>query len=50
MLRAGAVSYLAKGRLGELPDMVARCAGGEVVLAVPSGAEALKQLMRTAAS
>jgi DNA-binding NarL/FixJ family response regulator len=48
MLRAGAVSYLGKGRLGELPDMVARCAVGEVVLAVPSGAEALKQLMRHA--
>lgn len=45
MLRAGAVSYFSKGRLGSLPDMVARCVGGEVVLAVPSGSEALQQLM-----
>jgi two-component system nitrate/nitrite response regulator NarL len=47
MLRAGAVGYLAKGRLAALPDLVARCAAGEVVLAVPSGAEALRQVMRT---
>lgn len=45
MLRAGAVGYLAKGRLAALPDLVARCAAGEVVLAVTSGAEALRQLM-----
>jgi two-component system nitrate/nitrite response regulator NarL len=45
MLRAGAVGYLAKGRLAALPDLVARCAAGEVVLAVTSGAEALRQVM-----
>ena len=44
LLRAGAVGYLAKGRLSALPDMVARCAAGEVVLAVPSAAEALRRL------
>lgn len=45
-LRAGARGYLAKGRLGShLPDLVARCAYGEVVLAVPTGAEALRQLL-----
>jgi two-component system nitrate/nitrite response regulator NarL len=49
MLRAGAVGYLAKGRLAALPDLVARCAAGEVVLAVTSGAEALRQLMGAAA-
>jgi two-component system nitrate/nitrite response regulator NarL len=46
MLRSGAVGYLAKGRLSGLPDLVARCANGEVVLAVPSAAEALRQLLR----
>jgi len=46
MLRAGAVGYLAKGRLAALPDLVARCAEGEVVLAVPGAAEALRQLTR----
>jgi DNA-binding NarL/FixJ family response regulator len=49
MLRAGAVGYLAKGSLGTLPDLVARCVGGEVVLAVPSAAHALRQLVRSAA-
>src|SRR5207342_127456 len=44
MLRAGAVGYLAKGRLAALPDLVARCADGEVMLAVPGAAEALRQL------
>ncbi len=43
MLREGAVGYLVKGRLGsDLPDLIARCAMGEVVLAVPTAAEALK--------
>ena len=46
MLRAGAVGYLAKGRLSRLPDLVARCAGGEVVLAVPSATEALRRVVR----
>lgn len=46
VLRAGARGYLAKGRLGpHLPDLVARCVYGEVVLAVPTGAEALRQLL-----
>ena len=46
MLQAGAVGYLAKGRLGTLPDLVARCAYGEVVLAVPSANEALRRVVR----
>ena len=46
MLRSGAVGYFAKGRLSTLPDLLARCADGEVVLAVPSAAEALRQLLR----
>ncbi|MFC4785697.1 response regulator [Nocardioides sp. MAHUQ-72] len=47
MLRAGAVGYLAKGRLGaQLPDLVARAAGGEVVLAVPGAVEALRQMLQ----
>jgi two-component system nitrate/nitrite response regulator NarL len=50
MLRAGAVGYLAKGSLGTLPELVARCAAGEVVLAVPSAADALRQLVRTSQS
>ena len=45
MLRAGVSGYLAKGRLGALPDLLARCADGEVVLAVPSGADALRQVL-----
>ncbi len=46
MLRAGARGYLTKGRLGAcLPDLVARCAYGEVVLATPTGAEVLRQLL-----
>jgi DNA-binding NarL/FixJ family response regulator len=45
MVRAGATGYLAKGQLGgSLPDLVHRCASGQVVLAVPSGARALRQL------
>lgn len=46
MVRAGARGYLLKGNLGSsLPDLVARCVAGEVVLAVPTGAEALRQIM-----
>ena len=45
VLRAGAVGYLTKGRLGALPDLVVRCVEGEVVLAVTSAAEALQRLM-----
>jgi DNA-binding NarL/FixJ family response regulator len=45
VLLAGAVGYLVKGRVGaQLPDLLARCAAGEVVLAVPTGAEVLRQL------
>jgi DNA-binding NarL/FixJ family response regulator len=48
MLRAGATGYLAKGRLGgSLPDLVARCAGGEVLLAVPTAGVALRRLLGT---
>lgn len=47
MLREGVAGYLVKGRIGaDLPDLLARCAAGEVVLAAPSGAEALRQLSR----
>lgn len=46
MVRAGAVGYLAKGRIGEtLPEVLARCAAGEVVLATGSGAGALRLLL-----
>lgn len=46
MVRAGVVGYLAKGRIGEhLPEVLARCAAGEVVLATGSGAGALRLLM-----
>jgi DNA-binding NarL/FixJ family response regulator len=46
MLREGAGAYLVKGRVGaELPDLLVRSVAGEVVLAVPSGAEALKHLV-----
>jgi len=46
VLHAGARGYLVKGRIGgSLPDLVARCAQGEVVLATPTGAEVLRQLI-----
>ena len=45
MVRAGVNGYLAKGRLdAELPEIVARCVAGEVVLAVPSASQALRRL------
>lgn len=45
MLRAGAMGYLMKGRVGnDLPDLLARCVAGDVVLAVPGAAEAMRQL------
>lgn len=47
MLRAGVTGYLAKGRLGTLPDLLARCGSGEVVLAVPGAADALRQVVHT---
>jgi DNA-binding NarL/FixJ family response regulator len=46
LLRAGAVGFLVKGNIGaDLPDLLARAGAGEVVLAVPTGAEALRQLL-----
>lgn len=46
MVAAGASGYLAKGHLGDtLPDLVHRCASGEVVLAVPAAAKALTSLI-----
>ena len=46
MLRAGVRGYVVKGRIGaSLPDLVARCAYGEVVLATPTGAEVMRQLV-----
>jgi DNA-binding NarL/FixJ family response regulator len=45
MLRAGVSGYLVKGRLGALPDLVARCGNGEVVLAVPCAGDALRQVV-----
>lgn len=49
MLRAGAVGYVTKGRVGDgLPDLLARCADGEVVLATPSGAGALRAVLGAA--
>ena len=51
MLQAGAAGYLAKGRLGaELPDLVARAATGEVVLAAPGAVEAMRQLLEAASA
>jgi two-component system nitrate/nitrite response regulator NarL len=45
ILRAGATGYLAKGNLGRsLPDLVARCAGGQAMLAVPGGGAILRAL------
>lgn len=46
MVSAGAVGYLAKGRIGHLlPELLARCAAGEVVLATPTAATALRTLL-----
>lgn len=45
VLRAGATGYLAKGSLGQsLPDLVARCAKGEAVIAAPGGGAILRAL------
>ncbi|WP_343907597.1 response regulator transcription factor [Nocardioides aquiterrae] len=47
-LRAGAVGYLAKGRSGSgLPDVLARIAAGDVVIAVPSASTVLAHLLIT---
>ncbi|MBJ7358381.1 response regulator [Nocardioides sp.] len=46
MLRAGAVSYLTKGYLGgSLADLLARVAGGEVILAAPTAQLVLQRLV-----
>jgi len=46
MVRSGVRGYVVKGRIGaSLPDLVARCAYGEVVLATPTGAEVMRQLV-----
>ncbi|CAN5617229.1 hypothetical protein BH10ACT8_BH10ACT8_29070 [soil metagenome] len=43
MLRVGARGMFVKGRLGDsLPDLVARCRAGEVLLATPAAAEGLR--------
>jgi len=48
MLRAGALGFVTKGRLGDgLPDVLARCAAGEVVLSSPAAAGALRGLLRS---
>jgi len=45
LLRAGVRGYFAKGRLGPtLPDQVSRCLSGEMILAVPTAAEAVRRL------
>ena len=47
MLQAGAVGYLAKGRLGAtLTDLLARITEGELVVAVPTGLHALRHLLQ----
>lgn len=51
MLEAGATGYLAKWTLGDtFPADVARCAHGDVVLAVPQAAQVLRSLVRDARS
>lgn len=46
MLRSGVRGYVVKGRIGaSLPDLVARCVYGEVVLATPTGAEVMRRLL-----
>jgi len=46
VVRAGAVGFLAKGRLStDLPDVLVRCASGEVVLASEAAAGALEDLL-----
>ena len=48
MLRAGAVGYLTKGRVGDmLPDLLVRCAEGEVILATPAAGGALRAILGT---
>ena len=47
MLRAGAVAYFAKGRIGAaLGDLVSRVHDGEVILATPTAGLALRRVLR----
>lgn len=47
MVRAGVTGYITKGRVGEtLPDLLVRCAEGEVVLASPVAASALRAMVQ----
>ncbi len=46
MVRAGATGYVTKGRVGEtLPDLLIRCADGEVVLASPVAGAAMRAVV-----
>jgi DNA-binding NarL/FixJ family response regulator len=46
LLRAGAVGYLVKGQQPrDLPELLQRCVGGQVVVAAPTGAAALRLLV-----
>ena len=46
MLRAGAVAYLAKGRLGaDLGEFLDRVVSGEVLIGTPTAARVLQQLV-----
>lgn len=45
MVRAGATGFLAKGHLGTtFADDLVRCLGGQVMIAVPHGAQVLRAL------
>lgn len=46
MVRAGVTGYVTKGRVGEtLPDLLLRCAEGEVVLASPVAGAAMRAVV-----
>ncbi len=46
MLREGVAAYLVKGRVGsDLHDLLVRAMDGEVVLAAPTGAQALRVVL-----
>ena len=48
MVRAGAVGFVTKGRVGDgLGDLLVRCAEGEVVLASSTAATALRSVLRS---
>ena len=49
MLAAGASGYLLKGAVAaDLPSLLRRCAGGELIVAVPGAAAVLRRLLVTA--